>query len=80
MYPNKTLTLGDFRKATEGLPDDLSILYAWTWSSPSDVCLGGYMGSSSESILLDGNMGKWEKQFGNKILWEDTLNPDVEDK
>ena len=71
MYPNKTLTLGEFRKATEKFPDEMPILYAWTWHSPQDVCLGGYMGSETKSILLDGNVSAWGKQFHNEVLWSD---------
>lgn len=72
MYPNKTLTVGDLRKAIDGLREETPILYAWTWNSPSDLCLGGYMGSDNRCLLLDGNKGNWEKGFHNKVLWDDT--------
>jgi len=64
------MNLGDFRKATEGLPDDTPILYAWTWSSPEDLCLGTYLsGGGPSSLLLDGDRGLWEEQFHNQVLW-----------
>lgn len=69
------MTVGDLRKAIEGLPDEMLVLYAWTWNSPTDVCLGGYMGAGGPQLLLDGNRGYWEKQFNNKVLWEQTEPP-----
>ena len=66
------MTLGEFRKATEGLSDDMPILYAWTWRPPTDLCLGGYMSNRPEALLLDGNQGAWAKQFSNQVLWEQT--------
>jgi len=69
------MTVGDLRKALEGLPDEMLVLYAWTWHSPGDICLGGYMGGGSPQLLFDGNRGPWEQQFNNTVLWEQTEPP-----
>jgi len=66
------MNLGDFRKATEGLPDDTPILYAWLWRSPTDLSLGTYLGAGDVScLLLDGDAGQWREQFGNRVLWKE---------
>ncbi len=65
------MTLGDFRKATKDLPDDMLILYAWTWRCPRDLSVGAYMGAiGHDHLLLDGNQGDWAKGFKNKVLYE----------
>jgi hypothetical protein len=65
-----SLTVGELRKIIEGLDDTMPVLYAWTWRSPDDICLGSYMQATKHQCLLfDGDTRAWEKSFGNKVLW-----------
>ncbi len=66
------MTVGELKKVLEHLPDEMPVVYAWTWLSPKDVCIGRRRGNGPiESLLLDGNLSPKAKRFGNTILWED---------
>jgi hypothetical protein len=66
------MNVGEMRKALEHLPDEMPVVYAWTWLSPKDVCIGRRRGSdSTECLLLDGNLSAKAKKFGNTVLWQE---------
>lgn len=66
------MNVGELRKAMEHLPDEMPVVYAWTWLSPKDVCIGRRRGNGSiECLLLDGNLSEKAKKFGNTILWQE---------
>lgn len=66
------MTVGDLRNALENLPDEMPVVYAWTWLSPRDLCIGRRRGSDPvECFLLDGNLSAKAQKFGNTILWQD---------
>jgi hypothetical protein len=70
------MTVGDLRKTLEHLPDEMSVVYAWTWLSPKDVCLGRRRGKGPvECLLLDGDISPKAKRFGNTVLWSEAENP-----
>jgi len=67
------MNVGQLRKALENLPDEMPVLYAWTWVSPTDVCTGRRRGeqSSPECLLLDGDVSPKAKRLGNTVLWKE---------
>jgi hypothetical protein len=66
------MNVGELRKALENLPDDMPVVYAWTWLSPRDLCVGRRRGSDPvECLLLDGNLSAKAEKFGNTILWQE---------
>ena len=68
------MNVGELRKALEHLPDDMPVIYAWTWLSPRDLCIGRRRGSDPvECLLLDGNLSAKAQKFGNTILWQETI-------
>lgn len=65
------MTVGELRKALAHLPDDMPVVYAWTWLSPRDLCTGNRRGTGPvECLLLDGNVAGKAQKFGNTILWQ----------
>ena len=66
------MNVGELRKAVEHLPDEMPVVYAWTWLSPKDMCIGRRRGDGSiECLLLDGNLSSKAKKFGNTLLWQE---------
>jgi hypothetical protein len=66
------LTVGELREAILHLPDETPVIFAWTWLSPRDLCLGRRRGDGSiKCLLLDGNLSAKAKKFGNTILWQE---------
>lgn len=66
------MTVGELRKALAHLPDDMPVVYAWTWLSPKNLCTGRRRGTGPfECLLLDGNLGRKAEEFGNTILWQE---------
>jgi hypothetical protein len=65
------MNVGELRKALEHLPDQMQVVYAWTWLSPRDLCIGRRRGSDPvECLLFDGNLSAKAQKFGNTILWQ----------
>lgn len=65
------LTVRKLKQAIQHLPDETPVVYAWTWVSPRDLCLGRRRGNGpDECLLLDGNLSGKAKKFGNAVLWQ----------
>jgi hypothetical protein len=72
------LTVRELKEAIQHLPDETPVLYAWTWLSPKDMCIGRRRGTGSvECLLLDGNLSAKAKKFGNTVLWQEAVTPNA---
>jgi hypothetical protein len=66
------MTVKELREALAHLPDDMPVVYVWTWLSPKDVCIGKRRGNGpTECLLLDGNLSEGARRFGNIVLWQE---------
>ena len=66
------MNVGELRKALENLPAEMQVVYAWTWRSPHDLCIGKRRGTgAADCLLLDGNLSMKAQKFGNVILWQE---------
>jgi hypothetical protein len=73
------MNVGELRKVLENLPDDMPVVYAWTWLPPMDVCTGRRRGNgSAECLLFDGNLSAKAQKFGNTILWQEANSAEPE--
>lgn len=67
------MTVGELRSVLNKLPSEMHVVYARTWLSPMDVCIGRRRGDGrTECLLLDGNLSTKAKGFGNTVLWQQT--------
>lgn len=70
------MNVGELKKALENLPDEMPVVYAWTWLSPRDMCIGRRRGSdSTKCLLFDGNLSSKAQKFGNTVLWQGVDQP-----